>query len=89
MFPLAAQIVKCFVILTAGGSHRIPQHVRVLIKIVLVLDFFEGTGWLDTITRTHLLVLVLSIDAFLLFLDDVEALRVVTNGHIWTELIRF
>ena len=49
MFPLAAQIVKRFVILTAGGSHRIPQHVRVLIKIVLVLEFFKGAGWLDAI----------------------------------------
>ena len=71
MFPLAAQIVKCFVILTAGGPHRIPQHVRVLIEIVLVLEFFERAGWLDAIARTHLLVLVLSIDAFFLFLDDV------------------
>lgn len=57
--------------MTAGGAHRVPQHVRVLIKIVLVLEFFEGAGWLDAVARTHLLVLVLSIDAFFLFLDDV------------------
>ena len=71
MFPFSAQVVKCFVILTAGSSHRIPQHVGVLIKIALVLGFFVGTGWLDPITRTHLLVLVFSINALALFRLDV------------------
>ena len=65
------QIVKCLIILTARSSHRICQNIRVLIKIVIVVNFLNGTGWFDAITRTHLLVLVLSINALALFRLDV------------------
>ena len=71
MLPLTAQIVKCLIILTVRSSPRISQNIRVLIKIVLVLNFLERTSWLDAIACTHLLVLVLSIDTLTLFRVDV------------------